>query len=194
MTKNKSKIPYEAGTNHLASADYIRARNEEMYLNKLREVTGNLEATFEDEAGWLKQKGKPRVDYSRKIAVKCYCKDCNLQQRSGGHKIDCPNRWTGEPSPNGGLESCPLNVYRGSQRYMPKGTKKLTLKSAITTFCKMCQGSQTLVEVKSCTAVDCFLWPYRYGGNPWSSRQLTEEHKQKLRDGLAKINENRSNI
>lgn len=46
-----------------------------------------------------------------------------------------------------------------------------------------CCGSPS--EVKNCTVVQCPLFPFRFGKNPYrKKREMTEEEKQALRDRL----------
>lgn len=46
-----------------------------------------------------------------------------------------------------------------------------------------CCGQQA--EVKSCTAKDCPLYPFRFGKNPYrAKRELTEEQKASMRERM----------
>jgi hypothetical protein len=45
-------------------------------------------------------------------------------------------------------------------------------------------------EVRKCVAVDCALWPYRMGTNPFRKRrELSPEQKRQLTQRLAKASE-----
>jgi ribosomal protein L44E len=202
MTNNKSKIPYEAGTNHLASADYIRARNEEMYLNKLREVTGNPEATFEDEFEWYKNQGKPVTNFSKTIAIRRHCQACNDQEWDSG-PITCGNKWGKESDDPQFSKGCAFNIWSRGTRYIPAGSKKMTQKSAIKWFCMQCQGADSIIPVKTCTAFltkdengiisGCYLHPYRYLKNPWHTRNVSPEIIAKAQAGLKRWKEEQKN-
>ena len=49
------------------------------------------------------------------------------------------------------------------------GHRKMSLNAVIRKKClDCCVGQQD--EVKRCTSVDCDLWPYRHGKNPFSNR------------------------
>lgn len=50
------------------------------------------------------------------------------------------------------------------------GHEKLPLLRVIREKCMDCCAQQQ-VEVRKCTAVDCPLWPYRMGKNPFSERK-----------------------
>lgn len=42
-------------------------------------------------------------------------------------------------------------------------------------------------EVRMCACTKCALYPYRFGKNPYiKKREYSEEHKEKLRQSLAK--------
>lgn len=54
---------------------------------------------------------------------------------------------------------------------------------AIKAKCLDCCCEQ-INEVKLCPVVDCPLYPFRFGKNPFSKRELTEEQKEVLRQRL----------
>jgi hypothetical protein len=200
MSKNKKRtdtqIEYEESNNGIATTEYLHKRNEEIYLNKLRKLTGNPNATFENELEWYKEQGKPIASYSKTLAIRKYCQECNDQRLDSG-KIKCDIKW-GKYYNEVFPEGCPFNVWVGGIRYIPKGSKKVTQKSAITTFCKWCQQG-AMQEVRNCPAFlykdsdgeykGCWLFPYRYGKNPWHTREVTEKQKEILRNGLKKYQE-----
>ena len=49
-----------------------------------------------------------------------------------------------------------------------------------------CHGAQ---EVRYCVAVDCPLWPFRMGKNPFVKREMTEEQREASKDRLKKARE-----
>lgn len=61
---------------------------------------------------------------------------------------------------------------------------------AIKAKCLDCCCGQ-LNEVKLCPAVDCPLFEFRFGKNPYHTRQLTEEQRQAYAEHMKKINEAR---
>ena len=46
-------------------------------------------------------------------------------------------------------------------------------------------------EVKLCTCKDCPLYAFRFGKNPYHTRQYTEEQRQAMTERLRKVNEAR---
>jgi hypothetical protein len=50
------------------------------------------------------------------------------------------------------------------------GHEKMPLLKVIRAECLACSG-RSLAEARRCTAVDCALWPYRAGTNPFSERK-----------------------
>lgn len=62
--------------------------------------------------------------------------------------------------------------------------KKLNPLQAIRAFCLECVTGQ-VKEVEICPSENmCPLWAYRFGKNPYRKREISEEHKKKLRDNL----------
>lgn len=51
-----------------------------------------------------------------------------------------------------------------------------------------CHGAQ---EVRYCVAVDCSLWPFRMGKNPFVKREMTEEQREASKERLKKARESR---
>ena len=62
---------------------------------------------------------------------------------------------------------------------------KRTPIKAIRAFCIDCCGGQ-ISEVRLCPSTDCPLYVYRFGKNPYSSRELTEEQKEAFRERMHK--------
>ncbi len=59
---------------------------------------------------------------------------------------------------------------------------------AIRANCIECVGASN--EVKLCSSKKCFLFPFRFGKNPYLKRNLSEEQKKVLRD---RLNSNKNN-
>lgn len=62
---------------------------------------------------------------------------------------------------------------------------------AIRAFCIECCGNSAS-EVKLCPSVNCALYPFRFGKNPYRTtvkRELTEEQREELRERLRKMRE-----
>ena len=56
--------------------------------------------------------------------------------------------------------------------------KSLPPLKAIRKHCLECVG-KCREEVRTCTGTDCWLWPYRFGTNPFrKDKPLTETEKQ----------------
>ena len=55
---------------------------------------------------------------------------------------------------------------------------------AIRKHCIECNcGVQS--EVKECCVTKCYLWPFRFGNNPYrKSKTISEEQKQKIKERL----------
>lgn len=49
---------------------------------------------------------------------------------------------------------------------------------AIKAYCIECSGNQ-INEVKKCPCTSCPLYAFRFGKNPYSTRTLTEEQRQR---------------
>lgn len=61
--------------------------------------------------------------------------------------------------------------------YLAAGYDDLTPLQAIRQYCvERCQSSPS--EVRKCTIVECPLWPYRMGKNPFRKKCLSEEQRQ----------------
>ena len=73
-----------------------------------------------------------------------------------------------------------------------KPFKKLTYRLAVKAKClQCCCGSPK--EVKNCPCIDCALYPYRLGKNPYrKSREYTEEEKEKLKERAKKARESKN--
>lgn len=46
-------------------------------------------------------------------------------------------------------------------------------------------------EGRLCPATDCSLYPFRFGKNPCTTRNYTDEQREAMRERLAKINSER---
>ncbi len=57
---------------------------------------------------------------------------------------------------------------------------RISPSKAIRKKCLDCCAGDTR-EVLECEVIKCPIWPFRFGGNPWSSKNMSEEHKEKLR-------------
>ena len=61
---------------------------------------------------------------------------------------------------------------------------------AIRAYCMECSCGQTS-EVKECPVVNCPLYPFRFGKNPYRQRrEMSEEQKQVLADRLKEARKN----
>lgn len=66
--------------------------------------------------------------------------------------------------------------------------KKSPLRS-IKEFCIECSGD-SFYEVKRCGSVNCKLYPFRLGKNPYApKRELSEEQKAEMRERLNRARE-----
>lgn len=63
---------------------------------------------------------------------------------------------------------------------------------AIRAFCLSCCGDSAK-EVKECTSKDCVLKPFRFGTNPYTKREMTEEQRQQAAERLRKAREAKNN-
>lgn len=63
---------------------------------------------------------------------------------------------------------------------------------AIRKKCIECSCGQTS-EVKLCPMEDCPLYPFRMGKNPYNTRTLSEEQKEKAAERLKKAREEKQN-
>jgi len=71
----------------------------------------------------------------------------------------------------------------------PKATSPLR---AIRLFCLWC-CKESQQEVRLCPAVECVLWPFRMGRNPYRKQKtLSEEQKQALADARERFNLSKS--
>ena len=62
-------------------------------------------------------------------------------------------------------------------------TDKVSPLKAIRAKCIDCCAGE-LAEVRNCHIEDCPLHPFRMGKNPYRSRNMTEEQKQKVAERL----------
>ena len=63
---------------------------------------------------------------------------------------------------------------------------------AIVNFCISCMGYHK-AYVKECTALNCPLYDFRLGKNPYrKSREYTEEEKEKLKERARKARESKN--
>lgn len=61
---------------------------------------------------------------------------------------------------------------------------------AIRANCLQCVGGSPN-EVKLCTSRACYLYPFRFGRNPYTKkREYTDEEKEQMRERLAKARAN----
>ena len=58
-----------------------------------------------------------------------------------------------------------------------KGFPQKTLLKSIREKCLDCCGNQ-YSEVRKCPIIDCPLWQYRMGKNPFHTRTMTDEQRQ----------------
>ena len=61
---------------------------------------------------------------------------------------------------------------------------------AIKAFCVDCMGGQ-VTYVKDCTSTNCPLYEFRFGKNPYNTRQLTDEQRQAASERMKKVAEAR---
>lgn len=61
---------------------------------------------------------------------------------------------------------------------------------AIKAFCVDCMGGQ-VTYVKDCTSTNCPLYKFRFGKNPYNTRQLTDEQRQAASERMKKVAEAR---
>lgn len=72
------------------------------------------------------------------------------------------------------------------EEYIPSPLK------AIRANCLQCVGGSSN-EVKLCTSKTCYLYPFRFGKNPYlKKRELTEEQRAAVSERLKHARENRS--
>ncbi len=66
------------------------------------------------------------------------------------------------------------------------GLERQSRGDAIRAKCMDCVG-QNVAEVRRCSAVDCSLWPFRMGTDPWrEAREMTEEQRAAAIERLAR--------
>lgn len=70
---------------------------------------------------------------------------------------------------------------------MSKSSKPTPLK-AIKKHCKECSNFE-LKEIRECPVLDCPLYPFRLGKNPYLFRKMTEEQRQGAAERLRKYRE-----
>ena len=64
---------------------------------------------------------------------------------------------------------------------------------AIRAKCMDC-SNDSYSEIANCPVTNCPLWPFRMGKNPYrKKKELSEEQKAKLLEGLAKARESKQN-
>ena len=61
---------------------------------------------------------------------------------------------------------------------------------AIREFCFDCSGGD-VVERKNCASPKCPLYAFRFGKNPYHTRVITEEQKEKYRESLNALRKNK---
>ena len=64
---------------------------------------------------------------------------------------------------------------------------------AIKEFCAECCGWERSA-VKSCSALQCPLFEFRFGKNPYNNRTLTDEQKEKLAERMKRARESKKDI
>lgn len=65
---------------------------------------------------------------------------------------------------------------------------------AIRDFCLDCCGD-SYSFVKECTSVNCALYPFRLGKNPFrTKREMTDEQREAAKERLAKAREQRKDV
>lgn len=63
---------------------------------------------------------------------------------------------------------------------------------AIRANCLQCVGGSAY-EVRTCTAKNCYLFPFRFGKNPYTKkREMTEEQRAEAADRLRKARTRRT--
>lgn len=63
---------------------------------------------------------------------------------------------------------------------------------AIRANCLQCVGGSAY-EVRTCTAKNCYLFPFRFGKNPYTKkREMTEEQRAEAADRLRKARARRT--
>ena len=70
------------------------------------------------------------------------------------------------------------------------GVEKISPLKAIRKFCIECSGESSY-EVERCTSKNCFLYPFRFGYNPFSEKTVSDEQKQAARERLKNYYSNR---
>lgn len=68
----------------------------------------------------------------------------------------------------------------GEIEYLKKPLKAIRAK------CLDCSGDSSN-EVKLCPIPECWLFPFRFGKNPYSTRTLSEEQKSAMSDRMKKL-------
>lgn len=67
------------------------------------------------------------------------------------------------------------------------GEKVTSVLKAIKKHCLTCGGMQR-DEVIHCCVTHCYLWPFRFGKNPYrKKREMTEEQKEAMRQRMSKM-------
>ncbi|MDP6876851.1 MAG: hypothetical protein QF521_25330, partial [Alphaproteobacteria bacterium] len=60
------------------------------------------------------------------------------------------------------------------------GHARLPLSKAVRRFCIECSGG-SMDEARKCVAVDCVLWPFRMGTNPWRPPLSDDERERRAK-------------
>ncbi len=63
----------------------------------------------------------------------------------------------------------------------PKCSKQKNPAKAIRAYCLNC-CLESAEEVRLCPADECELWAFRFGKNPYTKREYTEEQKEAMRN------------
>ena len=67
------------------------------------------------------------------------------------------------------------------------GEKVTSVLKAIKKHCLSCGGNQR-DEVTYCCVTHCYLWPFRFGKNPYrKKREMTEEQKIAMQQRMSKM-------
>lgn len=66
------------------------------------------------------------------------------------------------------------------ERMAELGIEPKPVLKAVRLKCLECMGGSSM-EVRQCPSVDCELWPFRFGRNPWRAER-SERQKEVARD------------
>jgi hypothetical protein len=79
------------------------------------------------------------------------------------------------------------------ERVLKGGDYATSPLKAIRQKCRDCSGGSAS-EARQCNVIDCDLWPYRFGKNPFrKKREMTEEQRKAAVERLAKARADRAN-